>query len=305
MNLRKECAPFFKKAQDEICRALEDLDNKSKFVRDHWQRTDVTGEPGGGGVTGILTQGDCFEQAGVNFSEVHGFLPPEMSKKLVGSEEKAAFYATGISVVIHPFSPMLPTSHANFRYLEVGDKHWFGGGMDLTPYYLFEEDAQHFHRRIRSTCDLHHDSFYPKFKKWCDQYFYLAHRNETRGVGGIFFDYVSKDDDIPLPSAWSFVQDLPRCFLEAYLPICNRRKTEFWGEKEKAFQLIRRGRYVEFNLLYDRGTQFGLSTGGRTESILMSLPPVVHWKYSFAPEPNSREEKLIQALRNPREWCEV
>ena len=224
-----------------------------------------------------------------------------MSLKLVGRDEPTAFFATGISIVIHPFSPMIPTTHANYRYLEVGDRTWFGGGGDLTPYYLFNEDAQHFHRTFKVVCDKHSPELYAQMKSACDEYFYLPHRQEARGIGGIFFDYLGREgppaaDYIPL------VTGLLNCFQESYLPIVKRRMNESWGEQEKAFQLLRRGRYVEFNLLYDRGTLFGLKTSGRTESILMSLPPLVRWEYNFQPTAGSREAELLETLREPRNW---
>ncbi len=301
-DYREKSAELFQRVQNQICQALETLDGKARFLTDEWQRPDVGGGYGGGGKTRVLSGGDVFEKAGVNFSEVQGTLPSDMSSKLVGLNSEAPFYATGISLVLHPDSPMIPTTHANFRYLEVADKKWFGGGSDLTPYYLFEEDAIHFHSVLKRICDTYDPSYYSAFKKQCDEYFYLPHRNETRGVGGLFFDYIGKEDSSQLDEAFLLVQELSEGFLESYLPICERRIEESWGEPEKAFQLLRRGRYVEFNLLYDRGTQFGLRTGGRTESILMSLPPNVQWEYDFRPEPGSREAKLIEVLLEPRAW---
>ncbi len=299
---RLNVSEVFREAQLEICKSIERLDGKARFQHDRWNRTDISGNPGGGGDSCVLSNGKIFEQAGVNFSEVFGMLPAEMADKLVGARRDAEFYATGVSIVIHPDSPMIPTTHANIRYLEVEGTGWFGGGMDLTPYYLFSEDARHFHQVIRATCDRHDAHYYPKFKAWCDEYFYLPHRSETRGVGGIFFDYLGKDAPENLEAIFAFASDLPQAFLEAYLPIVERTMELPWGEKEKNFQLLRRGRYVEFNLLYDRGTQFGLKTGGRTESILMSLPPEVRWQYNFQPAPGSPEAELIEALKHPREW---
>lgn len=305
--MRSLAATFFKNLQDSITNRIDHLDGRSKFKSDLWQRQDSSGAHGGGGETRILTNGAIFEQAGVNFSQVHGLLDKEMSSKLVEKNIDLPFFACGISLVIHPFSPLVPTVHANFRYLEVEDKAWFGGGMDLTPYYIFEEDAQHFHRTLKNTCDKHDKGYYPKFKKWCDQYFYLPHRAEARGIGGIFFDYLGKDltpnqSSIELPKIFEFVKSAGTSFLEAYSPIVERRAGIPFSEKEKSFQLLRRGRYVEFNLLYDRGTLFGLKTRGRTESILMSLPPIVHWSYDYTPIPESREAFLLDIVRNPKEW---
>lgn len=293
---------LFLSVQSEICSKLEQLDGTAKFNLDDWKRPDIAGGYGGGGKTRVLAGGDVFERAGVNFSAVSGHLPIEMSKTLVDLDDKAPFFATGISLVIHPRSPLVPTTHANYRYLEVADKKWFGGGADLTPYYLYEEDTCHFHRVLKTECDKHNHDYYPKFKKWCDEYFYLPHRQETRGVGGLFFDYLGKDRPEDLPHYFEFVSDLAVSFLNSYTPIVERRKEQPYTNAQRDFQLIRRGRYVEFNLLYDRGTQFGLKTGGRTESILMSLPAEVRWVYDYNPEPGSPEEQLIETLKNPQDW---
>jgi coproporphyrinogen III oxidase len=301
--MRQVAADFFKQIQSTITTSLEELDSKEKFRSDIWTRTDLTGSPGGGGETRILRSGKVFEQAGVNFSSVHGAMPEELSEKISGQRVSAPFYATGISLVLHPFSPMIPTTHANFRYLEVGDKAWFGGGMDLTPYYVFEEDAKHFHSTIKHACDPHDLSYYHRFKQECDKYFFLPHRNEHRGVGGIFFDYLGKDSPKEdLSRIFLFVQDIAKAFLPAYIPIVQRRANEAFSSDQKNFQLIRRGRYVEFNLLYDRGTLFGLKTGGRIESILMSLPPNVCWEYDFKPTLGSKEAHTIEVLKNARNW---
>ncbi len=298
--------------QNSICRALENLDGEARFEEDLWSR-----EGGGGGKTRILTGGRIFERAGVNWSKVYGELDEAFASELPG--EGRAFMASGVSLVLHPKSPMIPTTHANIRVVQKGDKTWFGGGMDLTPYYLFEEDAAHFHAICRQTCDALDPSWYGRFKTWCDEYFYLPHRGEARGVGGIFFDWMGLDASAFAPrlrarnpraleqgatmeQARSFTEAVGRSFLDAYLPIAERRQHESWGETERAFQLIRRGRYVEFNLLYDRGTQFGLRTGGRTESILMSLPPTVHWEYAHEPTEGSREAALLDVIRTPRDW---
>jgi coproporphyrinogen III oxidase len=232
----------------------------------------------------------------VNFSEVHGELPEDLGNRMPG--EGRDFYATGTSLVFHPRSPRVPIVHANFRYFERGTTFWFGGGADLTPIYLEPDDARHFHARLRAACDRHDPGYYPRFKKWCDDYFFLKHRDERRGVGGIFFDELVGE----YARLFAFVQDVSAAFVSAYFPIVERRRNETWGEKERAFQLYRRGRYVEFNLVYDRGTIFGLKTRGRTESILMSLPPLARWEYSFEPAPGSREAELLEVLRTPREW---
>jgi coproporphyrinogen III oxidase len=261
--LRGRVAGFLRGLQDKITAELEAADG-SRFREDPWDRPG-----GGGGRTRVLAGGSIFEKAGVNFSEVHGDLGDEASRVLPG--EGRAFYATGISLVLHPLSPMVPTVHANFRYFERGKRAWFGGGSDLTPYYLHDEDARHFHSVWKAACDRHDPAYYPRFKRWCDEYFFLPHRGEARGVGGIFFDHLEGD----MERLFGFFQDAGKSFLDAYLPILESRRGEPWGEVERQFQLARRGRYVEFNLLYDRGTLFGLKSGGNAEAILMSLPPEV------------------------------
>ena len=291
MSWREKTETYFKELQDRITKAVEDLDGIS-FREDGWSR-----EGGGGGRTRVLENGNVFEKAGVNFSSVHGDLPEQFASKIpLGSG--TAFFATGVSLVFHPRSPMVPAVHANFRYLEKGDAQWFGGGSDLTPCYPFAEDAKHFHQVIKAACDRHDPEFYPRFKKWCDEYFTLKHRDEMRGVGGIFFDYLEGDRE----KNFAFVQDAGISFIDAYLPIARRRMHEPYGDSERQYQLYRRGRYVEFNLLYDRGTIFGLETRGRTESILMSLPPLVRWVYDFKPNPGSREEKALEFYQ-PRQWA--
>jgi coproporphyrinogen III oxidase len=291
ISWREKIEAYFTKLQDRITNAIEELDG-NVFSEDTWTRVG-----GGGGRTRVLEEGRVFEKAGVNFSSVQGNLPEQFAAKIPrGSGTE--FFATGISLVFHPRSPMVPAVHANFRYLEKGDADWFGGGTDLTPCYPYEEDAVHFHRTIKLACDRHDRDFYVRFKKWCDEYFILKHRGEMRGVGGIFFDYLEGDRE----RNFAFVQDAGNTFLDAYLPIAKRRMNEPYGERERQYQLYRRGRYVEFNLLYDRGTIFGLETLGRTESILMSLPPLVRWVYDFRPEPGSREEKALEFYQ-PREWA--
>jgi coproporphyrinogen III oxidase len=300
--LRQRASALFTDIQTHICNGLERIDGKAKFMSDPWQRTDRKGGDGGGGVTRVLSEGNVFEKAGVNVSEVHGFMPADFAAKLGGAREELPFYATGVSLVIHPRSPMVPTTHANWRYLELGNARWFGGGSDLTPYYIQDSDAVHFHTVLKSVCDRHGADYYNRFKKWCDEYFFLPHRGETRGVGGIFFDYLGRDDGADHESLFLFVKDLGFAFTEQYLPIVERRMHEPYTEAQRHFQLLRRGRYVEFNLLYDRGTHFGLQTGGRIESILMSLPPEVRWEYCPQVAPGSREEYLLQTLQQPREW---
>jgi coproporphyrinogen III oxidase len=290
--LRGELAAFLAALQDEICAALERLDGSARFGRDAWQRPG-----GGGGVTRVLQDGEVLEKAGVGFSHVEGELPEAFARRLQG--EGRAFAAVGLSLVIHPRSPMVPTTHANYRFIRQGPKAWFGGGSDLTPYYLFEDDAAHFHRALRAACDRHDPGYYPRFKEACDRYFWLPHRGEARGVGGIFFENTGGDPAREL----AFVQDCARAFLPSWLPIAARRREEAWGDRERAWQEVRRGRYVEFNLLHDRGTVFGLETGGRVESVLMSLPPRVRWVYAHDPEPGSREGALVEVLRRPRGWA--
>jgi coproporphyrinogen III oxidase len=290
--MRHRASVYFQDLQDRICTALETIDGAVRFREDNWQRAG-----GGGGRTRVLVEGGVFEKAGVNFSDVTGQLSEEFARQIPG--EGRDFSATGISLVLHPRSPMVPTVHANFRFLTKGAKQWFGGGADLTPYYPYRADVIHFHRTWKNVCDRHAPLVdHAHFKNWCDEYFHLAHRGEARGVGGIFFDYLEGD----LEPLFAFIRDAGDAFVEAYLPIVRRRKDEPYTERERAFQEFRRGRYVEFNLLYDRGTIFGLKTGGRTESILMSLPPMVRWRYDFRPEPGSREAELYEFLK-PRDWA--
>ncbi len=316
---RQRVGQFLKTLQDSICQGLEQLDGSGTFHEDSWER-----EEGGGGRSRVMKAGDIFEQGGVNFSEVWGKdLPPSI---LVQRPEAAGngFYATGTSMVLHPRNPYIPTVHLNYRYFEAGPVWWFGGGIDLTPYYPFLEDVQHFHQTLKDACDKHHSEYYPTFKRWCDEYFYLKHRRETRGVGGIFFDYQDNhgklyqgpdDDGIAasygkavgdLERSWedlfAFVQDCGNAFLPAYVPIAERRRNTKWSDREREFQLYRRGRYVEFNLVYDRGTIFGLQTKGRIESVLMSLPPLVRWEYSYSPEANTPEAQLYDLFLKPQDW---
>jgi coproporphyrinogen III oxidase len=278
--------------QERMVEALERADGAARFGRDEWERPG-----GGGGVSRVLAGGALLEKAGVNVSRVHGTLPPGMEGRLPG--DGPTFQAVGLSVVLHPVSPRVPTAHVNVRLLVHGSKAWFGGGADLTPHYLEEEDARHFHRTWKALCDRHDPAWYPRFKAACDAYFYLPHRGEHRGVGGIFFEDLGGDPWREL----AFVDEVGPTFLEAWLPIAGRRRDEPWGEREREWQEIRRGRYVEFNLLHDRGTVFGLQTGGRTESILMSLPPRVRWAYDHRPAAGSEEERLLDVVRRPRDWA--
>ncbi len=288
--IEQRAASYFRDLQDRICAGLEGADGSARFREDEWTRPG-----GGGGRSRVIEGGAVFEKAGVNFSLVHGDFKPEMAAAMPGDGLK--FVATGVSLVLHPRSPRVPTVHANFRCLSRGQTAWFGGGADLTPYYPVRADIEHFHQTWKTACDAHDTALYPRFKKECDQYFFLPHRNETRGVGGIFFDYLMTDAE----KDFAFVRSCGDAFLPAYLPIVERRRGDAHGERERQFQLYRRGRYVEFNLLYDRGTIFGLKTDGRVESILMSLPPLVRWEYDAHFEAGSEEAALTDWLR-PRDW---
>lgn len=292
---------YIQTLQDQICKGLEDVDGTAKFRQDLWERPE-----GGGGRTRVLENGNVFEKGGVNISAVHGALPVAMQTYFgVGEVD---FFACGLSLVIHPKNPMVPTVHANWRYFEMYDKQgnivnqWFGGGQDLTPYYLFEEDAKHFHQTCKTACDKHNQDFYPKFKKQCDEYFWNAHRNEARGIGGLFFDHLKATEEMSMENWYTFVTEVGNSFLSAYIPIVEKRKDLPYTEANRTWQEIRRGRYVEFNLVHDKGTLFGLKTNGRIESILMSLPPHVQWVYDHHPEAGSEEEKLINVLKKPIAW---
>jgi len=292
-----DVAGFLRDLQDRLCRALEVADGSARFVEDAWQRAE-----GGGGRTRVLKNGAVFEQAGVNFSEVSGTrLPPAATAhrpELAG----CPWTAFGVSLVVHPRNPFVPTTHMNVRYFEAQSASdrawWFGGGFDLTPFYPFDEDVVHWHTVARDLCAPFGDHTYPRFKQWCDEYFYLKHRAETRGVGGLFFDDLNADG---FDRSFAFMQAVGNGFIDAYVPLVERRKHTSHGEAEREFQLYRRGRYVEFNLVYDRGTLFGLQSGGRTESILMSLPPRVRFEYGYVPQEGSAEARLAEYLR-PRDW---
>jgi coproporphyrinogen III oxidase len=289
---------YLRELQDRICAELERLDGRATFRRDGWRRAE-----GGGGETRVLRNGAVFEQAGVNFSHVMGQkLPPSATAQRPELAD-AKWVATGVSLVIHPLNPYVPTTHANVRFFaatnETSSAWWFGGGFDLTPYYPFEEDVLHWHRTAAAACAPFGDDVYRSHKEWCDRYFFLKHRNETRGVGGLFFDDLNEGG---FERCFAYQRSVGDHFLPAYVPIVERRKDTPYGERERQFQLYRRGRYVEFNLVYDRGTSFGLQSGGRTESILMSLPPLVRWEYDWHPEPGSPEERLYKDFLRPRDW---
>lgn len=305
---RQHWIEFIYNLQDKICKALETVDGKAKFIEDEWQRAEGKG---GGGLTKVLQNGSVFEKGGVNTSVVYGHLTERMCKVLqipfLGSN--ATWFAAGISSVIHPLNPFVPTVHFNYRMFELYNEdgtladRWFGGGTDLTPYYLFEEDAIHFHQTFKEVCDQFDERFYPAFKKDCDDYFVNTHRNdERRGIGGIFYDHQRADENHDADFWLSFAQACGNAFIDAYIPIAEKRKHTTYNDAHKYWQEIRRGRYVEFNLIHDRGTLFGLKTNGRTESILMSLPATVRFEYNYQPQQGSEEDKLWQVCLKPRDW---
>ncbi|PAU94526.1 oxygen-dependent coproporphyrinogen oxidase [Aliifodinibius salipaludis] len=304
-SIKNRFEAYIRKLQDEICDTLEAIDGRARFRHDDWER-----DGGGGGHTRVIEKGDVFEKGGVNISSVHGELPELIRKRF--EVEEGWFWAGGLSLVIHPKSPMVPTVHANYRYFELYDDaemnevrdQWFGGGADLTPYYLWDEDAVHFHQVLKAACDNHGKDLYPKFKKECDEYFYNDHRSEGRGIGGLFFDYLRSNEERTAEDWYNFTTDVGDAFLDSYVPIIKRREDEKYSDQQRYFQEIRRGRYVEFNLIHDRGTLFGLKTNGRTESILMSLPPRVRWDYDFEIKEDSREAYLLDRLENPIDWIE-
>ena len=292
---------YIQKLQDKICSRIEQVDGAATFEEDLWKRPE-----GGGGRTRVISNGAVFEKGGVNISAVEGELPESMKKMF--KVEEATFFACGLSLVLHPKNPHVPTVHANWRYFELYDRsgeivdQWFGGGQDLTPYYLYKEDAIHFHQTCKDVCDQFDFSFYPAYKKRCDQYFWNHHRNEARGIGGLFFDYLRETDHYKIEDRYNFVTAVGNVFLEAYLPIVKKRKALDYTQQQRDWQEVRRGRYVEFNLVHDRGTLFGLKTNGRIESILMSLPPKVQWVYNQEVEPQSEEAALLEVLKNPKSW---
>lgn len=308
-EFREEWIEFIHALQNKICGALEKADGKATFIEDKWQRK--PDGSGGGGKTRVISNGNVFEKGGVNTSIVYGQLSRKMREVLhiPLSSKSTKWFASGLSLVIHPDNPFIPTVHCNYRYFELNDKEgnvvdcWFGGGTDLTPYYLFEEDAIHFHQTYKNACDQFDKRFYPLFKKECDDYFVNTHRNnERRGIGGIFFDHRKPDEKQDTDFWFDFGKACGNAFANAYIPIVEKRKNTHYTEENKYWQEIRRGRYVEFNLVHDRGTLFGLKTKGRTESILMSLPPTVRFEYDYQPKAGSEENKLLQACLHPKDW---
>lgn len=292
---------YIQQLQDTITKKLEEIDGIAKFKEDNWKRAE-----GGGGRTRVIENGAIFEKGGVNISKVFGELPEALRKQF--GVESGDFFACGLSLVLHPKNPFVPTVHANWRYFEMYDGNgnivtqWFGGGQDLTPYYLLNEDATHFHTVCKTACDKHNADFYPKFKETCDNYFWNAHRNEARGIGGLFFDYLKETSNFSMQDRYDFVTEVGNSFLNSYVPIVEKRKDLTYKKEHKDWQEVRRGRYVEFNLVHDRGTLFGLKTNGRIESILMSLPPVVQWVYNQEPKEGSEEFRLLEVLKQPKNW---
>jgi coproporphyrinogen III oxidase len=300
MERKKEkISEWFKSLQENICDQLEKLDGKGRFYEDLWQR-----KGGGGGRTRIIGNGNILEKGGVNFSEVFG----ETTENMVKSHglPETDFYATGISIVLHPFHPMIPIIHMNTRYFEMGSgEKWFGGGIDLTPHYIFPEDAAFFHSQLKKICDQFDPEYYPAFKREADEYFFLKHRNETRGIGGIFFDHLSNPDAFKMEKLFEFTKAIGSAFIPVYTELVNRNKDKYYGKREKEWQGIRRGRYVEFNLVWDTGTKFGLETDGRTESILMSLPSTAIWIYDHQPAKNSKERETLNWLKRNIDWIHL
>ena len=315
MSIKEDWILFIEELQNHICNALEEADGKAKFIEDKWER-----EEGGGGNTRVISNGNIFEKGGVNTSVVYGKVTEAMREQL--KIDGHSWFACGISIVMHPLNPFVPTVHCNYRMFELykddgsslippleggeAADRWFGGGTDLTPYYLFEEDAKYFHQAYKDVCDEFDPSFYSTFKKNCDNYFVNWHRNEERrGIGGIFYDYQRPDDDHDVNFWMNFGKKCGEAFITSYIPIVEKRKNTTFNTAQKHWQEIRRGRYTEFNLVHDRGTLFGLKTNGRTESILMSLPPTVRFEYNYQPEPGSAEDKVLQACLHPIEWALV
>lgn len=293
---------WFQGLQDRICQALEDADGGARFTQDLWERPG-----GGGGRSRIITNGAVIEKGGVGFSAVHGEAT-EGTRRQLGLTDRSAgppptFFATGVSIVLHPHNPMVPIIHMNVRYFEMSTGHnWFGGGIDLTPHYVVDEDARWFHSQLKTVCDQHNPDYYARFKPWADDYFYIPHRKETRGIGGIFFDNLRPESDQHKEELFAFVQEVGNAFAPIYTHFMQQNRDLPFGEREKSWQLLRRGRYVEFNLVWDRGTKFGLETDGRTESILMSMPPQANWTYNFQPESGSEEERTLGLLRKGVDW---
>lgn len=299
--MKNKFLKYIEQLQDTITSKLEEIDGAVKFKEDLWERPE-----GGGGRTRVIENGAVFEKGGVNISQVHGPLPTAMQQYFKVGE--VDFFACGLSLVLHPKNPMVPTVHANWRYFEMYDKQgtiidsWFGGGQDLTPYYLFDEDAIHFHEVCKKACDAHNPNFYSEYKKKCDEYFWNSHRDEARGIGGLFFDYCKASEEMSMEDWYAFVTEVGNSFLASYAPIAEKCKNLSYSEAQRTWQEIRRGRYVEFNLVHDKGTLFGLKTNGRIESILMSLPPHVQWVYDHHPEVGSEEARLLEVLAHPKDW---
>jgi len=303
MISKEQIAEEYKKIQDEICSALEQLDGQSSFVEEAWER-----EGGGGGRTRVIQNGNILEKGGVNFSAVHGKLPDSVKRGLKVEQED--FFATGVSIVMHPNHPMVPIIHMNIRYFEMPAAvnsgqplRWFGGGIDLTPHYVIEEDARFFHSQLKAACDQYHPDFHHRFKTWADDYFFIKHRNETRGIGGIFYDRLTASYDITWENIFDFSKAVGRTFAPVYTELVNRNRNKPYNEQQQQWQYQRRSRYAEFNLVYDAGTKFGLETNGRIESILMSLPPTAQWLYNYQPEPGSEEQKTTDLLRKGIDWA--
>lgn len=313
---RLEITNWLTQLQNSICVALENEDGEGKFITEEWNRKE-----GGGGITKIISNGKVIEKGGVLFSAVHGNAPDflfSQNQHTIKVEENKKqnlkFFATGVSIVIHPISPMVPIIHMNIRYFELFEEingiikcvtKWFGGGIDLTPHYIVEEDAKYFHSELKKLCNKHHSTYYSKFKTWADDYFFIKHRNETRGIGGIFFDKLQEDNCLNFNQQFNFWKDVGQAFTPIYVKLLNKNKNLPFTEKNKQWQLLRRGRYVEFNLIYDKGTQFGLQTNGRVESILMSLPKFASWEYNFIPIENSQEQKTLQLLKKDINWIDL
>jgi len=303
MITKEEIADAYKQIQDEICTALETADGKAHFEQKEWER-----DGGGGGRTRVIQNGNIFEKGGVNFSAVHGRLPETIKNSL--RVEQDDFFATGVSIVIHPNHPLVPIIHMNIRYFEMPssfgfDKEpvrWFGGGIDLTPHYVFEDDARYFHACLKSVCDAYNKDFYHRFKTWADNYFFIKHRNETRGIGGIFYDRLTATDGLSSETIYEFSKALGRSFIPIYTELVKRNRDKQFTDAQQQWQYQRRSRYAEFNLVYDAGTKFGLETNGRIESILMSLPPTAKWFYDYKPEPGSDEEKTLSLLKKGINW---
>mgnify|MGYP000863036998 CR=1 FL=1 len=299
MPQKEEIAFWFTNLQNQICTALEQLDGKEQFAAENWTR-----EGGGGGCSKVILNGGVIEKGGVNFSEVFGLLPPVVAQAFK-LPQGMHFFATGVSVVLHPHNPHMPIIHMNVRYFEISDGvYWFGGGIDLTPHYIIAEDARYFHENLQRVCNKHNPQYYPRFKQWADNYFFIAHRNETRGIGGIFFDQLSENDQQSKQDCFNFVKDTGNLFAPLYAYFVKRHAGSPFTQNQKQWQLIRRSRYVEFNLVYDKGTKFGLDTNGRTESILMSMPPQASWPYNFQPAAGSPEAHTLQLLEKDIDWVD-